>query len=123
MAEGFARHLVGERCAVASAGIEPATLNPRAVAAMHEVGIDISAQTSKGIDAALLRRADVIVTLCGDANDRCPRVPEARRRLHWDVSDPARASGTAEEQRAVFRTVRDDIRRRVAALVADEYDR
>ena len=118
MAEGFALQMAGGRFEIASAGIEPSSLNPRAIAAMREAGVDISTHTSKAIDLALLRRADVVVTLCGDANDRCPSVPEARLRLHWDLQDPARAQGTEAERMAVFRAVRDDIRRRVADLVA-----
>jgi arsenate reductase len=118
MAEGFARDLAGERFEIASAGIEPSSVNPRAILAMREVGIDISAHTSKPLDPGLLSRAEVVVTLCGDANDRCPAVPTARMRLHWDLPDPARAVGTEAEQMAVFRAVRDDIRRRVSGLVA-----
>ncbi len=118
MAEGFARDMAGDRFEIASAGIEPSSVNPRAIAAMREVGVDISAQTSKPIDEALLKRADLVVTLCGDANDRCPAVPTTRLRLHWDLPDPARARGSAAEQMEVFRTVRDDIRRRVSELVA-----
>ncbi len=120
MAEGFARSLGGARLEVASAGIEPSTVNPRAIAVMREVGVNISGHTSKGIDPELLRRADVVITLCGDANDRCPSVPSAARRLHWDLPDPARAAGTEAEVLAVFRSVRDDIKRRVSALVAGE---
>lgn len=118
MAEGFARALAGDRFDVASAGIEPSSLHPLAVAVMREVGIDISAHTSKGISPALLQRADTVVTLCGDANDRCPAVPGARLRLHWDLPDPARARGTEEERMAVFRSVRDDIARRVRKLTS-----
>ena len=120
MAEGFARSMGGDRFEVASAGIEPSTVNPRAVAVMREVGVDISGQTSKGIDPGLLGRADVVITLCGDANDRCPSVPGARRRLHWDLPDPARAQGSEQDQMAVFRAVRGEIRRRVAGLIAEE---
>jgi len=118
MAEGFARHMAGDRVEVASAGLEPSSLNAQAVMVMGEVGIDISGHTSKAIDADLLQRADVIVTLCGDANDRCPSVPASARRLHWDLPDPARAAGTEAERMAVFRSVRDKIRRHVAALVS-----
>ena len=72
MAEGWTRHLASERIEVHSAGLEVHGLNPRAVASMREVGIDITSQQSKLIDMELLNRADYVITLCGDANDRCP---------------------------------------------------
>lgn len=120
MAEGFARALAGDRFEVYSAGLEPAGVNPRAVQVMHEVGIDISGQTSKPIDPEILLKVDLIVTLCGDAADRCPVTPPQVRRLHWPLEDPARATGTEEEILARFRQVRDEIRRRVESLFAEE---
>ncbi|MGQ9780496.1 MAG: arsenate reductase (thioredoxin) [Bacillota bacterium] len=120
MAEGFAKALAGDRWEVHSAGLEPAGLNPRAVRVMREVGIDISGQASKPIDPELLLKVDLIVTLCGDAADRCPLTPPQVRRLHWPLEDPARATGTEEEILARFRQVRDEIRRRVESLFAEE---
>ncbi|MDR7402945.1 MAG: arsenate reductase (thioredoxin) [Armatimonadota bacterium] len=119
MAEGFARALGGERVEVYSAGLEPAGLHPRAVAVMAEAGIDISGQTSDPLDPEVLRRADLVVTLCGDARDRCPVTPPAVRHLHWPLPDPARAAGGEEAVMAVFRSVRDEIRARVWELLAD----
>lgn len=119
MAEGFARHLGGERWEVHSAGLEPAGVNPRAVEVMKEVGIDTSGQSSKPIDPELLRSADLVVTLCGDARDRCPVTPPHIRRLHWALPDPARAEGTEEEIMAVFRRVRDGIRELVGELLKE----
>ena len=118
MAEGFARHLAGDRWEVASAGIEPSVVNPLAVAVMAEAGIDISRHVSKPIDSELLRRAAVIVTLCGDAQERCPVTPPQVRRVHWPLPDPAKATGNESEVRAAFRLVRDDIGRRVGRLLA-----
>ena len=118
MAEGFARHLAGDRWKVASAGIEPSVVNPLAVAVMAEVGIDISRQVSKPIDPAFLDRAAVIVTLCGDAEERCPVTPPHVRRVYWPLPDPAKATGSECEVRAAFRAVRDDIGRRVEALLS-----
>ena len=69
---------------------------------MNEVGIDISKQTSDVIDPALLNQADLVVTLCGDAADRCPVTPPHVRREHWGFDDPAKAQGTDEEKWAVF---------------------
>ena len=118
MAEGFARHLAGDRWEVASAGIEPSVVNPLAVAVMAEAGIDISRHVSKPIDPELLRCAAVIVTLCGDAQERCPVTPPQVRRVHWPLTDPAKATGSESEVRAAFRSVRDDIGRRVGRLLA-----
>lgn len=119
MAEGFARALGGEKVEVYSAGLEPAGLNPRAVAVMAEAGIDISGQTSDPIDPEILNKADLIVTLCGDARDKCPVTPQTIRREHWPLPDPAKAEGEEEEIMAVFRSVRDEIRERVAKLLED----
>lgn len=82
--------------------------------------MDISHHTSKRLDPQVLNSADLVVTLCGDARDRCPVTPPRVRPLHRPLSDPARATGSEEESLAVFRRVRDDIRRRVADLLAEE---
>lgn len=117
MAEGFARALFGDGWEVYSAGIEPTGVNPRAVEAMREVGIDISGQTSNHIDQELLRKMDLVVTLCGDAEERCPVTPPSVRRIHWPLPDPAKARGSEDEIMAEFRRVRDDIKRRVEYLL------
>ncbi len=113
IAEGFGKLYAGDRAEVYSAGIEAHGLNQRAVATMQEVGIDISSHTSKFIDSELLDRVDYVITLCGDANDRCPMTPPHVKRLHWGFEDPARATGTEEEIQAKFREVRDAIRERI----------
>lgn len=120
MAEGFARALAGDRWEVHSAGTAPAGLNPMAVKAMAEVGIDISGHTSKGLDPEVLKSADMVVTLCGDAAESCPLTPPEVRRMHWPLPDPARATGTGEEIMAAFRSVRDDIKKRVRTLLEEE---
>ena len=119
MAEGWARHLAGDRLEAQSAGVEAHGLNPRAVAAMAEAGVDISRQKSKQIDPELLNRADYVITLCGDADERCPAAPPGVKRLHWGFEDPAKASGTEEEVRRKFREVRDAIRDRIEAFLRD----
>jgi arsenate reductase len=91
MAEGFARRLLGNRFTVVSGGLEPQDVNPHAVAVMAEVGIDISDQQSKPLDLERLWQTHVVVTLCGDAEERCPVTPPHVRRVHWPLRDPARA--------------------------------
>lgn len=91
-----------------SAGIEAHGLNPRAVKAMKEAGI-ISNQTSDIIDPNILNHADLVVTLCDDAADKCPMTPPHVKREHWGFDDPAKAQGTDEEKWAFFQRVRDEI--------------
>ncbi|WCK54846.1 arsenate reductase (thioredoxin) [Aneurinibacillus sp. Ricciae_BoGa-3] len=113
MAEGFGKKYLCDKYDVYSAGIEAHGLNPNAMKAMLEKGIDISKQTSDIIDPELLNKADYIVTLCGDANDKCPMTPPHVTRDHWGFDDPAKATGTEEEKWAVFQRVRDDIEARI----------
>lgn len=82
MAEGLARNILDLSWHVASAGIEAHGLNPLAVQVMAEIGIDISQQTSTVIDLGYLRQCDLVVTLCGDARDRCPVIPATVKRIH-----------------------------------------
>ncbi|AKO94638.1 arsenate reductase (thioredoxin) [Priestia filamentosa] len=113
MAEGWGRKYLGESWNVYSAGIEAHGLNPRAVKAMKEVGVDISNQTSDIIDKSILNSADLVVTLCGDAADKCPITPPNVKREHWGFDDPAKAEGTDEEKWAYFQRVRDEIKERI----------
>jgi arsenate reductase len=87
---------------------------------MREVGVDISRYESKLIDMSLLNRADFVITLCGDANDKCPMTPPHVTRLHWGFEDPAKATGTEEEIQAKFGKVRDAIRDKISAFFAEE---
>ncbi|HYF77762.1 MAG TPA: arsenate reductase (thioredoxin) [Symbiobacteriaceae bacterium] len=120
MAEGWARALAGDKWDVYSAGLEAHGVNPRAVKVMAEAGVDITPQTSKTIDFGVYGQQQVIITLCGDANERCPIVPPtALVRRHWDLPDPAKAKGTEEEILTQFRAVRDDIRARIEALLTE----
>lgn len=113
MAEGWAKKLLGDEWEVRSAGIEAHGLNPSAVKAMEEVGIDISNQESELIDTEYLNNATLAVTLCGDAADRCPMTPPHVRREHWGFDDPAKADGTEDEKWTVFQRVRDEIGERI----------
>ena len=115
MAEGFAKAYY-PTVTVASAGTHPTAVNPLAQAVMAEIGIDLSTQYAKSIDPVYFAQADVIVTLCGDARDHCPVIPISARHLHWDLVDPAQATGSRAEQLTVFRQVRDQIKARAAEL-------
>jgi len=101
---------------VESAGIEAHGVNPLAIKSMAEVGIDISQNESKIIDPEFLNQCDLVVTLCGDARDRCPMTPPRVKKMHWPLEDPAQATGSDEEKMQVFRNVRDEISNRVEEL-------
>lgn len=118
MAEGWARHLSAGRVEAQSAGIEAHGKNPRAIAVMSEAGIDISGQESTVVDEHMLERADVVVTVCGHADEMCPVLPAGVRKVHWPLADPARASGTEEQIMSQFRASRDDIEARVRKLLS-----
>lgn len=120
MADGWAKKLLPTDWHVLSAGIEAHGVNPNAIKAMNEVGIDISNNTSDIIDVETLNNATLIVTLCGDAADKCPMTPAHVRREHWGFEDPAKATGTVEEKWAVFQQVRDAIGRRIEQFVNEE---
>lgn len=113
MAEGLLRHLGGDGFETHSAGTEATRVRPLAIKAMNELGIDISKQTSKTLDPYVNDRFDYVITVCDDANETCPYFPNAKHRVHWSLPDPSKATGTEEQQLAVFRRVRDDLRARI----------
>lgn len=117
IAEGWARHIGGDSVVVQSAGIEAHGKNPRAIDTMREVGIDIAGQESVIVDDNMLRDANVVVTVCGHANEQCPVLPPGIARLHWPLTDPARAAGTEAQIMSEFRTIRDEIEGRVRELL------
>ena len=116
MAEGFARQYLGADWEVASAGIEAHGVNSMAIQVMQEAGIDISKQSSKLINPDYLQQCTLVVTLCGDARDRCPVTPPSVTKRHWPLPDPAQATGSLAERLVVFRQVRDQIEQYVAEL-------
>ncbi len=109
MAEGYLRHVAPDRFEATSAGIEPKGLNPLAIEAMREIGIDISRQTSKDVVSLLGQHVPYVVTVCDNAKERCPIFPGTWKFLHWSFEDPAAAEGTPDERLTVFRRVRDQI--------------
>jgi arsenate reductase (thioredoxin) len=109
MAEGYLRHTAEDEFEALSAGIEPKGLNPLAVEAMQEIGIDISHQKSKDVREFLGQAIPYVITVCDNAKERCPIFPRSFKFLHWPFEDPAEAAGSHDEKLAVFRRVRDEI--------------
>ncbi len=113
MAEGLLRRLDQETLEVHSAGTHPSTVNPLAIEAMREIGIDISGHRSKSVAEFEGQRFDTVITVCDRAAEHCPVFPEAPERIHWSLPDPAGVIGTHQERLAAFRNVRDDLQRRL----------
>jgi arsenate reductase len=113
LAEGLARAHFGEKARIFSAGATPAGVNPLAVAALAEVGIEASGQTSKSVSAIEPEDVDLVVTLC--AEQVCPAYPKRVKKLHWPLPDPTAAPPGAERLEA-FRRTRDELARRIAEL-------
>lgn len=118
MAEGLARHRLGEEHEIHSAGTSPVGVNPFAIQVLEELGIDIRGQRSKGLDE-VPGTADLLITLCSSAAEICPTYPGARTVQHWDLPDPAAARGGAEDIRREFRRIRDEIDKRVQRLARE----
>ena len=123
MAEGILRAAVGDKIRVASAGSKPAGyVHPLAIRALAEIGIDISSHHSKHLNEFLAQDVETVITVCGNADQVCPMFPGQMNRHHWGFDDPAHATGSEEEQLAIFRRVRDEIARVVRAYAAGRLD-
>jgi arsenate reductase (thioredoxin) len=119
MAEGFAKEYSRGSIEVYSAGLMAAGVHRRAIAVMKELGIDISGQHSKEINENLLRQMDIVITLCGHAEEYCPLTPPEIKRIHWPIRDPVGTSGNEEHIMDDFRRARDEIKEKVQALIKD----
>ncbi|RPI36976.1 MAG: arsenate reductase ArsC [Nitrospiraceae bacterium] len=117
MAEGFARTVGKGLIEPYSAGLIAAGVNKRAISVMKEIGIDISGQKSEEINEDLLKTMDVIITLCGNAEESCPYTPPQIRRIHWPINDPVGTIGTEEEIMKEFRRARDEIKRKIEDFI------
>lgn len=115
LAEGIARALAPAGVTVWSAGSQPTRVRPEAIAALAEIGIDISGQRSKHVSEIPAEEVDLVVTLCGE--EECPVFLGRARRLHWGLPDPAAVTGPDTDRVEAFRRTRDDLRRRLTALV------
>lgn len=122
MAEGFLRKYAGDVFEPHSAGLEPKGVNALTVKVMAEAGVDISEQTSKGIETYLGKtHFQFLITVCDNADQNCPTVwPGVNKRMHWSFEDPARFEGSEEDRLARFREVRDQIERRVTHWVTEQ---
>lgn len=118
MAEALLRTYGGTDFEVASAGTDPMGLNPLTVEVMAEAGIDVSKQQSKSLDRFLGQSFDYVITVCDRARDNCPTFPGDNERIHWGFDDPAAATGSHEQQLAVFRRVRNEISERLRLWIA-----
>ena len=116
MAEGLLRHDAGERFEVESAGTKPSLVRPEAIAAMKELGIDISGHRSKSVQEFDGQRFDYVITVCDSARESCPVFFGEAKRLHHDFDDPAALNGSEEERLALFRHVRGELRAYLAAF-------
>lgn len=110
IAEGYLRHFAGDHAEVYSAGVETHGVNPRAIATMQADGIDISAHTSNNVDEYRDIPFDFVITVCDNAQERCPYFPTNAQKFHHNFPDPAKAIGSEEEIMAAFREVREMIK-------------
>ncbi len=120
MAEGLLRNDAGDQFDVQSAGLEPSRVRPEAIAAMREIGIDISGHRSKSLDEFLGQAFDYVITVCDNANERCPIFPGTTQRIHWSFEDPAAARGDETERLNIFRRVRNEIRERLREFTGNK---
>ena len=106
IAEGLANDIFDSSYNIESAGTEKHGVNPYAIKTLKEIGIDISNYKSKNINLDELNRFDLVITLCGDAKDKCPILDQSVKRIHWDLKDPAKFKGTKSEIISQFRNTR-----------------
>ena len=119
MAEGWLRHLAGDRFDVFSAGTHPSTVNPLAIVVMQERGIDISQHRSKSVKEFTDQPFDFVITVCDQAAEACPVFPGPARRLHWSFPDPAAVTGSKAARLQAFRHVRDTLHAQLMGWLAD----
>lgn len=122
MAEGLLRDIAGDRFEVESAGTIASFVRPQAIAAMAEIGIDISGHRSKCLDEFLNTEFDYVITVCDNANETCPIFPGPAKRIHWSFDDPAAASGSDSQIATVFRRVRYEIGEKLRGFAAEVED-
>ncbi|MCX7704897.1 MAG: arsenate reductase ArsC [bacterium] len=122
MAEGLVNHYGKGKIEAFSAGLNPSFVNPYAIEVMKEIGIDIAGQRSKGLEEFYGREFDYIITLCENAKQNCPFFPGRAKRLHWDIKDPAVATGSRQQILEEFRKCRDLIKDNIQKLLEEIQD-
>ncbi|MEJ5331016.1 MAG: arsenate reductase ArsC [Desulfobaccales bacterium] len=120
MAEGLVNHDLAGEVKAFSAGVRPTRVNPRAIRAMAELGIDISGHYSKSVDDLAGQTFDLVITVCDAAQEQCPFFPGPTQVIHVGFPDPAKATGSEEEIMAQFRKVRDDMRAKLIPLIREK---
>lgn len=120
MAEGLLRYDGGKEFEVESAGVIASFVRPQAIAAMNEIGIDISGHRSKSVEEFTGEEFDYVITVCDNAKESCPVFPGKIQRIHWSFDDPAEATGSDEEKLYMFRRVRDEIRKRLNSFILEK---
>jgi arsenate reductase len=120
MAEGFLRHMAGDRFEVFSAGVKPTQVNPFAMKVMAEASIDISRHRSKSVAEFLGQKFDYVITVCDNAKQTCPVFPGKHEKIHRSLEDPAAYMGLDEEKMAVFRKIRDQIKNNIDEFLQDK---
>ena len=119
IAEGFAKKLLPKDLHIESAGTEAHGLNPYTVKTMHEIGIDISYHKSKKINTNDINKFDLVITLCGDAKDKCPIV-DLNKHIHWDIPDPANFKGNQIDTKQKYSKVRELIFKKIKTFKLKE---
>ncbi|HUG16066.1 MAG TPA: arsenate reductase ArsC [Thermomicrobiales bacterium] len=117
MAEALLRHHGGATFEVSSAGTEETRVHPLAIAAMEDIGIDISGQRSKHLNEFIEQDFNYVITVCDGANEACPIFPGDPRRIHWSFPDPSAAQGSDAERQRAFNRVRDEINMRLRTWI------
>lgn len=120
MAEGLLRNMAGERVEGLSAGVAPTHVRPEAIAAMKEIGIDISRHRSKSIDEFTTQAFDYVITVCDNANQQCPTFAGPSQRIHWNIEDPAAVQGDEQTRLDAFRQARDLLQARLRQFLAEQ---
>lgn len=120
MAEGFLRHLAGDKFEVFSAGVKPTQVNPLAIKVMAEVGIDISQHRSKSVTEFLGQKFNYVISVCDAARQACPVFPGKYKNIHWDLEDPAEVQGSEQEKLSTFRKIRDKIQDNIHKFLTTE---
>lgn len=119
MAEGLLRHEAGDRFEVHSAGTMPSGMSEMTVAAMRELGIDVSGHWSKSVNEFAEQKFDYVITVCDQAEQVCPSFPGGGERLHWNIEDPSDIEARGVPMMDAFRMARDDLRSRIEGFVRD----